>query len=157
MWETLSSIHLIRPFLSASKKLCLTTKHKALEFQKDGWSCGFWSLHITNLVVDHQGSFSDVPLTPVGSRFVDHALSLVNADRTVQVIELRGDDLEGVTELPCPPEPPSCPRTQGEGGLSGIEESIQATPTSLGGKEASARQSVEGPEAKAQPSVATTT
>ena len=40
-WEPLSSIYLIRPFLTAIKKLCLTTKHRALGFQKDGWSCGF--------------------------------------------------------------------------------------------------------------------
>ena len=55
--EPLSSIHMIRPFLSVLKKLSLTTKHLASEFQKDCWSCGFQSLDITNLVVDHRGSF----------------------------------------------------------------------------------------------------
>ena len=102
VWEPLSSIHLIGSLLTAIKQLCLTTKHGALGFQKDSWSCGFQSLHITNLVVDHQGAFSDVPLTPMGPGFVDHVLGIVNADR---VIEPPGDDLEGVTQLPCPPKP----------------------------------------------------
>ena len=44
---------------------------------------------------------------------------------------------------------------QVEGALLGIEESVQATPTPLKGKEASTEQSMEGPEAKVQPSVAT--
>ena len=52
------------------------------------------------------------------------------------------------------PPPPS---TQIEGALSGIEESVHATPTTLEGKDASAEQSVEGPEAQAQPSMATPT
>ena len=38
-----------------------------------------------------------------------------------------------------------------------IEESVQATPTPLEGKEASAEQSVESPEARSQPSMATPT
>ena len=38
-----------------------------------------------------------------------------------------------------------------------MEESVQATPTPLEGKEASAEQSVESPEAKPQPSMATPT
>ena len=91
IWEPLSSIHLIRPFLTAIKKLCLTTKLQALGLQKDGWSCGFQSLHITNLVVDHRGSFSDVPLNPMPPGFVDYVLSIVNADRAVRVIEPRHD------------------------------------------------------------------
>ena len=41
VWDPLSSIHLIHLFLTATKKLCLTTKHRALGFQKDVWSCGF--------------------------------------------------------------------------------------------------------------------
>ena len=61
VWEPLSSISLIRPFLAALKKHGLTTKHRALGLQKDGWSHGFQSLHITNLVVDHRGSFSMFP------------------------------------------------------------------------------------------------
>ena len=64
--------------------------------------------------------------------------------------------MEGVTELPCPPEPPP-PNTQVEGALSAIEESSHATPTPLEGKEASTKQSVERPEARAQPSMATPT
>ena len=60
-----------------------------------------------------------------------------------------------MTELPCPPGFP--PSTQVAAALSGIEESVWATPTPLEGKEASAEQSVEGPEAKAQLSMATPT
>ena len=70
-WEPLSSIHLIRFFLTAMKKLSLTTKHRALGFQKHGWSCGLGSLNIPKLVVDHRGSFFAVPLVPMGPGFVD--------------------------------------------------------------------------------------
>ena len=41
--EPLSSIHSIHLFLLALKKLCLTTKHRALGFQVDVWSCRFQS------------------------------------------------------------------------------------------------------------------
>ena len=119
VWEPLSSTHLIRPFLMAMKKLSLTAKHRALGFQTDGWSCDFQSLNIAKLVVEHQGSFSDVPLIQMGPSFVDYVLSIVNADRAVRVVEAPGDDVEGVTELPCPPESP--PSTQVEGALSAIE------------------------------------
>ena len=144
VWEPLSSTHLIRPFLLALKKLSLTTKHRALGFQMDGWSCGFQSLNIAKLV-EHQGSFSDVPLVPMGAGFVDYVLSIVNADRAVRVVQAPGDDVEGVTELPCPLEFPAS--TQVEGALSAMEESVQAIPTPLEGKEASTEQSVESPEA----------
>ena len=106
VWEHLNSNHLIRPFLTAIKKLCLTTKHRALGFQKDGCSCGFQSLHITNLVLDHRASFSDVPLTLMGLGFVDYALSIVNVDRAMRVIEPPGDDLESMGELLCCLESP---------------------------------------------------
>ena len=53
VWEPLSSTHLIHPFLMAMKKLSLTTKHRALGFQTDSWSCGFQSLNIAKLVVEH--------------------------------------------------------------------------------------------------------
>ena len=46
---------------------------------------------------------------------------------------------------------------QVEGAISGFEESVQATPTPLEGKEASAESSGEGPGAKAQPAMATPT
>ena len=49
------------------------------------------------------------------------------------------------------------PSTQVEGALSAIEESVQASPTPLEGKEASTEQSVESPEAGPQPSMATPT
>ena len=155
VWEPLSSTHLIHPFLLALKKLSLTTKHRALGFQTDGWSCGFQSLTIAKLVVEHRGIFSDVPLVPMGAGFVDYVLSIVNADRAVRVVQAPGDDVEGVTEFPGPPESP--PSTQVEGALSAIEESVQATPTPLEGKEASAEQGMESPEAKPQPSMATPT
>ena len=158
VWEPLSSTHLIRPFLMDMRKLSLTTKHRALGFQTDGWSCDFQSLNIAKLVVEHRGTFSDVPLAPMGAGFVDYVLSIVNADRAVRVVQAPGDDVEGVTELPGPPEPPPPPpNTQVEGALSAIAESVQATPTPLEGKEASAEQSVESPEARPQPSMATPT
>ena len=53
--------------------------------------------------------------------------------------------------------PPPPPGTQVEGAVSAIEESVQATPTPLEGKEASAEQSVESCEARTQPSMATPT
>ena len=139
VWEPLSSTHLNRPFLMAMRKLSLTTKHRALGFQTDGWCCGLQSLYIAKPMVGHRRTFSDVPLVPMGPGFVDYVLSIVDADRAVRVVEVPGDDVEGVTELPGPPEsPPPPPRTQVEGALSATEESVQATPTPLEGKEASA-------------------
>ena len=91
----------------------------------------------------------------MGPSFVDYVLGIVNADPAVRVVEAPGDDVEGVIKLPCPLESP--PNTQVEGALSAIEESVQATPTPLEGKEASAKQSVESPEARTQPSMATPT
>ena len=155
VWEPLSSTHLIRPFLLAMKKLLLVTKHRALGFQTDSWSCGFQSLNIAKLVVEHRGTFSNVPLVPMGAGFADYVLSIVNADRAMRVVQAPGDDVEGVPKILGPPKSP--PRTQVEGALSAIEESVHATPTPLKGKEASAEQSVESPEAKPQPSMATPT
>ena len=94
----------------ATKKLLLTTKQRALVCQTDGSSCGFQSLNIPKLVVEHRGSSSDVPLVPMGPGFVDYVLSIVNADRAVRVVEAPGDDVEGVTELPCPLESPPPPQ-----------------------------------------------
>ena len=71
-WEPLSTTHLIRPFLMAMRKFLLTTKHRAWGFQTDGWSCGFQSLNIAKLVVEHRGTFLDVPLLPMGAGFVDY-------------------------------------------------------------------------------------
>ena len=138
VWEPLISTHLIRPFLMAMRKLSLTTKHRALGFQTDSWSCCFTSLNTAKLVVEHRGTFSHVPLVPMGAGFV---LSIVNADRAVRVVKAPGDDVEGVTELLGPPESPHS--TQVEGAPSAIEESVQATPTPLEGKEASAEHNVE--------------
>ena len=86
VWEPLSSTHLICPFLSALKKSSRTTKHRALGFQTDGWSCGFQSLNIAKLVVEHRGTFSDVRLVPMGAGFLDYVLSIVNADHAVRVV-----------------------------------------------------------------------
>ena len=91
----------------------------------------------------------------MGAGFGGYVLSIVNANRAVRVVQAPGDDVEGVTELSGPPESP--PSTQVEGALSVKEESVQATPTPLEGKEASAEQSVESPEPRPQPSVATPT
>ena len=137
-------LHSFDPFLLALKKLLLATKHRALGFQTDGWSCGFQSLNIAKLVVEHCGHFPDVPLVPMGAGFVDYVLNIVNVDRAVRVVQAPGDDVEGVTELPGPQSPPS---TQVEGALSAMEESVQATPTPLEGKEAT----------RPQPSTATPT
>ena len=112
VWEPLSPTHLIRPFLSALKKSSRTTKHCALGFQTDNWSCGFQSLNIARLVMEHRGIFSDVPLVPMGAGFVDYVLSIVNADRAVWVVQAPGDDVEGVAELSAllsPPPPPEHP------------------------------------------------
>ena len=117
----------------------------------------FKSLNIAKLVVEHRGTFSDVPFVPMGAGFVDYVLSVVNADRAVRAVEAPGDDVEGETELPGLLSPPPPPSTQVEGALSAIEESAQATPTPLEGKEASAEQSVESSEARLQPSMATPT
>ena len=136
------------------RKLSPTTKHRALGFQTDGSSCGFQSLNMAKLVVEHRGTFSDVPLVPMGAGFVDYVLSIVNANRAVRAVQAPGDDVEGVTELPGPLESPP-PRTQVEGALSAIEESVEATPTPLEGKEAFLEQSVESSEARLQPSMAT--
>ena len=113
------------------------------------------SLNIAKLVVEQRGTFSDVLLVPMRPGFVDNVLSIANADRAVRVVQAPGDDVEDVTELSGPPESP--PSTQVEGALSAKEESVQATPTPLEGKEASAEQSVEGPEARPQLSMATPT
>ena len=103
VWEPLSSTHLTRPFLMAMRELSLTTKHHALGFQTDGWSCGFQSWNIAKLVVEHRCTFSDVPLVPMSPGFVDYVLRIVNADCAVRVVEARvearGDDVEGMTEL----------------------------------------------------------
>ena len=155
VWEPLSSTHLIRLFLSALKKSSRTTKHRALGVQTDGWSCGFQSLNIAKLVVEHRGTYSNVPLDPMGAGFVDYVLSIVNADRAVRVVQAPGDDVEGLTELSGPLESPLS--TQVEGALSAKEDSVQATPTPLECKEASAEQSMGSPEARPQPSMATPT
>ena len=105
--------------------------------------------------MEHRGSFSDVPFDPMGPSFVDYVLGIVNVDRAVLLVEAPGDDVEGMMELPCPPKSPSS--TQVEGALSAIKESVQATPTPLEGKEASAEQSMESPEARTPPSMATPT
>ena len=114
--------------------VCAFNCRVRLELFTIGWSCGFQSLNIPKLVVEHRGTFSDVPLVPMGAGFVDYVLSIVNADRAVRVIQAPGDDVEGVTDLPGPRE--SDPSTQVEGALSAIEESVQATPTPLKGNAA---------------------
>ena len=106
-------------------------------------------------MVEHRGTFCDVPLIPMSAGFVDYVLNIVNADRAVRVVQAPGDDVEGVTELLGPPESP--PSTQVEGALLAKEDSVQATPTPLEGKEASAKYSMESLEARPQPSMATPT
>ena len=125
VWEPLSSTHLIRPFLMAMKKLSLTTKHRALGFQMDGRSCGFQSLNIAKLVVEHRGTVSDVPLVPMGAGFVNYVLSIA---ALLMLIVLCGSFKRAVmmwrawpTFLALLSPPPS---TQVEGALSTIQESV---------------------------------
>ena len=91
VWEPLSSIHLIRPFLSALKKHGQTTKHRALGFQKDGWSCGS-EPRPHKLGGRSPGFFFGCSPRPNGSRFVDCVLSMVFVDRAMRVMEALGDD-----------------------------------------------------------------
>ena len=81
VWKPLRFNHLFRCFLLAIKKLSPTTKHRALGFQTDASSC-----------------------VPMGARFVDYVLNIINANRTVRVVQAAGHDVEGVTELPGTPE-----------------------------------------------------
>ena len=67
-------------------------------------------LNIAKLVVEHRGTFSDVPLIPMVPDFVDYVLSIVNVDHAMRVVEGPSDDVEGVTELPCPPKSPPPPQ-----------------------------------------------
>ena len=75
--------------------------------------------------------------SPNGSKSVNSVLRIVNVDRAVWVIQPPSDDLEGVTELPCPFV--SRPSTLVEGALSEMEESVQTTPNPLKGKDASSK------------------
>ena len=104
--EPLSSTHLIRSFLLPLKKLSLTTKQRALEFQKDGCVVVFKASISQRWCRSTRGTFSDVPLVPMGASFVDYVLSIFNADRVSHVLQARIDDVEGVTVLPGPPESP---------------------------------------------------
>ena len=136
--------------LMAMRKLSPTTKHRALGFQMDGWSCGFHSLNTVKLVVEHRGNFSDLPLVPTGAVFVDYVLSIVNADCAVRAVEVPGDDVEGVTELPGPLESPTNLKVHFR-----LSRRVLRPPPPH--SEASAEQSVESSEAMLQPSMATPT
>ena len=81
------------------------------------------------LVVGHRGSFCGCSPHPNGSKFCRLWLSIVNSDHAVLVIELPGDDLEGVVELLCPRESPL--GLQVEAALSG-KESFHAIPGPVG-------------------------
>ena len=65
----------------------VSTHARALGFQKDGWSCGFESLHLCDEVVGHHGSPQeiDVTLAPLPKGFIEEALCIINADRSVPV------------------------------------------------------------------------
>ena len=71
---------------------------------KTSWSCDFQSLNITKLVVEHRGSFSDVPLVPMvpmGAGFVDYVLSIVNAHCAVRVVPSEGAIRRALLEGQC--------------------------------------------------------
>ena len=56
-------------------------------FQKDGWSCGYDSLHLCDVVAGHRGSLEDVDviLTPLPKGFIKEALCGINANCSVRV------------------------------------------------------------------------
>ena len=109
--KTLVSCITIRPLLAVSQMFspllgAAAATDKKPKLLTDGWSCGFQSLIIAKQVVEHRGTFSNVPLVPMGAGFVDYVLSIVNADRAVRLVQAPGDDVEGVTELSSLPESP---------------------------------------------------
>ena len=59
----------------------------ALGFQKDGWSCGFESLHLCDEVVGDHGSVEDIDVivTPLPKGFIKEAFRIINADCCVRV------------------------------------------------------------------------
>ena len=139
------------------KKLSLATKHRALGFQNDDWSCGFQSLNIAKVVVEHRGCFSDVPLVSIGT------VSWIMRSALLMLIVLWGSLKRPVTIWRARPSflallsPPPPPGTQVESAFPATEESVHTTPAPLECKEASAEQSLESPEARTQSSMATPT
>ena len=99
LWEPLSPITLIHPFLGVLKRPIFTTKHRALGFQKDGWSCAFQSLHITPQLVEHWVALPH-PKFCAPPVFVCRLLSTRNADLFVRITQAPNNVSQ---ELLCPP------------------------------------------------------
>ena len=57
----------------------------------------------------HNPRFVAWPLVLKDAGFVDYVLTVFGADRAVWVVQAPGDDVEGMTELPGPLEPPPPP------------------------------------------------
>ena len=58
---------------------------KALDFQKDGWSCGYQSLHTRDEVIAHRGSlgYIDIILSPSPPTFIRNGMRIINVDPSV--------------------------------------------------------------------------
>ena len=85
IWEPLSGTSLVRPMLKRLQSKGVAAHARALGFQKDGWSCGYESLHLCDEVAGHRGSLEDVDVTPLPKGFIKEALRIINADRSVSV------------------------------------------------------------------------
>ena len=87
IWEPLVGTSLVRPMLKRLQSKGVFAHARALGFQKDGWSCGYESLHLCDEVAGHQGSLEDVDviLTPAPKGSIKEALRTINADRSVRV------------------------------------------------------------------------
>ena len=81
IWEPLPDTFLVWPMLKHLRSKGVSTHARALGFQKEGWSCGYESLHLCDKVVGHHGSLEDVDviLTPLPTGFIKEALRIINA------------------------------------------------------------------------------
>ena len=82
-----SCISLVQQMLNRLRSKGVSTHARALGFQKDGWSCGYESLHLCDKVASHQGSQEDVDviLTPLLKGSIKEALRIINGEPSVRV------------------------------------------------------------------------
>ena len=85
IWEPLSGTSLVRPMLKHLQSKGVAAHARALVSPKDGWSCGYDSLHVCDEVASHRGSLEDVDVTPLPKGFIKEALRIINADRSIRV------------------------------------------------------------------------
>ena len=85
--ERLSGNSLVRPMLKHLQSKGASAHAHALGLQKDGWSCGYQSLHLCDAVARPKGSLEDVGviLSPLHKGFVKEALRIINADCSIRV------------------------------------------------------------------------